>query len=137
MNTTSREQAHHFRVAVVATNLRGAVVSLENENWLVRAFDAITGRDIDFESDEFNRRFRVQCSNRKFAYDVITAPVMETLLAMRPDRLVWEAGWLMWATTGSWSASEIEPTLRQLHSLVDLIPAYLLEPGNAPDGPKF
>ena len=136
-NTTSREQAHHFRVAVVATGLLGAVVSLENENWLVRAFDALTGGDIDFESEDFNRRFRVQCSNRKFAYDVITAPLMEALLVMRPERLVWEAGWLMWADRGSWSAGEIEPTLTNLHSLVDLIPEYLLEPGTPPSGPKF
>jgi len=134
--TTTREQAHHFRVAVVATGLSGPALSLGGENWLIRAFDAIGGGDIDFESETFNRRFRVHCNDRKFAYDVITQQTMDALLAFQPERLVWEAGWLMWADNGRWNPLEIEATFANLHAIVDCIPKYLREQGATPEPPQ-
>jgi hypothetical protein len=43
----------------------------------------IGGSDIRFESDEFNRNFRVQCDDRKLAYDVVHARTMDLLLRAR------------------------------------------------------
>ncbi|MCK5945572.1 MAG: hypothetical protein KAI24_26515 [Planctomycetes bacterium] len=48
--------------------------------------------DIDFESDEFSRRFYVQSSDRRFAYDVLHPRMMEFLLAERPPMLDIEHG---------------------------------------------
>ena len=133
LSTTYREQAHHYRVAVVRTGLLGPTLELGNENWLIRALDAVTGGDIDFESESFNRRFRVQCSSRKFAYDVLTPATMEAIEILGPDRLVWENGWLVWAQQGSWLPSLVEPMLTRLQRIVDCLPAYLLAPSPAPD----
>ena len=40
--------------------------------------------DIDFESDEFSRKFRVKCSDRRFAYDVLHTRAMKFLLGHKP-----------------------------------------------------
>jgi hypothetical protein len=43
--------------------------------------------DINFESAEFSRRFHVRSPDRKFAYDVCDARMMEFLLATRPPAI--------------------------------------------------
>lgn len=59
-------------------------------------FDKLKGAfgfdDIDFESVEFSRRFYVQSSDKRFAYDVIHSRMMEFLLATRPSMIDVEAG---------------------------------------------
>ena len=48
--------------------------------------------DIDFESDEFSRKFYVQSSDRKFAYDVLHPRMMEFLLQTTPPMIDVEGG---------------------------------------------
>ena len=67
-----------------------------------RVVGAITGSDIDLESAEFNRTWRVVCSDRRYAVDVVDPRMMELLLRLgRPgvavridgDRVIaWSAG---------------------------------------------
>ena len=40
--------------------------------------------DIDFESDEFSRRFHVSCADRRFAYNLIDPRMLEHLLDIDP-----------------------------------------------------
>jgi len=46
-------------------------------------FEFLGGHDIDFESDEFNKRYYVKADDRKFAYDVVHPRMMEFLLRVR------------------------------------------------------
>ena len=67
-----------------------------------RMLGAITGSDIDLESAEFNRAWRVLCSDRRYAVDVVDPRMMQLLLSHRMpgvairiegDRvLAWSAG---------------------------------------------
>lgn len=54
-------------------------------------FDKLAGvfsdRDIDFESEEFSRRFMVASPDRKFAYDVCHPRMIEYLLETRPPAI--------------------------------------------------
>ena len=54
------------------------------ENIFDRVSSFIGFDDIDFESDEFSRRFMVRSKDRKFAYDLIDARMMEYLLGSNP-----------------------------------------------------
>ena len=55
-------------------------------------FDKIAGAlgfdDIDFESEEFSRRFLVKSPNKKFAYDVCHPRMMEFLLKTAPPTAI-------------------------------------------------
>ncbi|MEZ5322365.1 MAG: hypothetical protein R2698_09885 [Microthrixaceae bacterium] len=46
-------------------------MEISGEDLLDRAADVFTDRDIELESEEFNRRFVVHCEDRRFAYDVL------------------------------------------------------------------
>lgn len=50
--------------------------------------------DIDFESDEFSRKFHVSGTNKRFAYDLIDPRMMEFLMQTRGPVIDMESGWL-------------------------------------------
>ncbi len=76
---------HYSTRTVVALELPQAYPGLviKPDTAFREFFEFIAGADIDFESDEFNKRFYVWAGDRKFAYAVVTAPMMEFLLRAR------------------------------------------------------
>jgi len=58
-------------------------ITIKPDSALREFFEFIGGADIDFESDEFNKRFYVWSDDRKFAYDLVHARMMEFLLRTR------------------------------------------------------
>jgi hypothetical protein len=59
--------------------------SIDPENLLSRLADALSFRDIEFESEEFNRAFTVRSADEKFANDLIDARMIAWLLAHGRD----------------------------------------------------
>ncbi|HEU5034601.1 MAG TPA: DUF3137 domain-containing protein [Mycobacteriales bacterium] len=80
----SRTTTTH-RFAVAALQLPGYLPTLQvtPENLLTRIGNAIGLDDVELESEEFNRAFRVHATDRKFASDVLTPRTMEFLLTRR------------------------------------------------------
>jgi len=56
-------------------------LTIDRENMLSRLADALSFHDIQFESETFNRAFKVNCEAPKFANDLIDARMMEWLQA--------------------------------------------------------
>lgn len=93
-------------------------------------FDKIAGAlgfdDIDFESEEFSRRFHVKSSDRRFAYDVIHPRMMEFLLEGRPPLINIEHGRCCLSNGSSyWDAPGFKSSLRFLREFFDLWPDHL------------
>lgn len=65
---------------------------IRSENVLDRLAGFLGFEDIDFESEEFSRRFHVTCKDRKFAYDLVDPAMMELLLDLKPPVINVEAG---------------------------------------------
>ncbi len=80
-NTRTNRTNHTFDVAVLTTRLNVPTLRLSPEGAFARFADAITNKDIDLESDAFNRAYRLRCEDRKFAFDTFHARTMEYLLA--------------------------------------------------------
>jgi hypothetical protein len=59
---------------------RCPALQISEENLFTRLADALTFRDIEFESEEFNRRFTVKGSDERFASAFCDARMMEWLL---------------------------------------------------------
>ena len=59
-------------------------LDIRRENLLDRVAGALGFQDINFESEEFSRRFFVKCSDRRAAYDIISPKMMEFLMASNP-----------------------------------------------------
>jgi hypothetical protein len=94
-----------------------------------RAAAAAGFEDIDFESDEFSRKYYVTCKDRRFAFDVINARQMEMLLTL--DDINIEIGRFVMAFYLSRSVSPTE--IDWLHDLawrfIGNVPEYVFAKG--------
>jgi hypothetical protein len=73
---------HYFSVAVAEVGADMPPVTIERETVLTRLGGHIGLHDIEFESERFNRRFRVRAGDREFAFRLVDARMMQWLLAM-------------------------------------------------------
>lgn len=81
--------------------------------------------DVDFESAEFSRAFCVRAKDKKFAYDVCHAQMMEYLLANRDLSIEIENRALALAFGTRLSAADIESNLHRLLEIRSRLPEYL------------
>ncbi len=122
-NTTTHE-AH-----VVALTLPGALpfLDLSREGFGAKVAKLFGGQDIQFESEEFNREWRVMSHDEKFAFDVLVPRTMEWLMQptvagnnLRIDRdaiLTWREG--------RTNVNDIGVRLALLSGLVSRIPDFV------------
>jgi len=71
---------YHFSCVVTEIPLTAPDLSVTKENIFTRFADHVGLRDIEFESEDFNREFNVKSRDKKFASDVIDARMMQWLL---------------------------------------------------------
>jgi len=69
-----------FTCAMVQLPFDGAHLSLFPENMVSRLAEMVGFGDLQFEYDAFNRAFKVRCADRKFAFAVFDAAMMQWLL---------------------------------------------------------
>jgi hypothetical protein len=66
------------------------------EDFRSRIADYVGLRDIELESDEFNARYQVQTSERRFAYELIDSRMMRWLLSLpRPMSFEVVGRWIL------------------------------------------
>jgi len=73
----------YYRFSCVVSQLPFAAshLTITRENLFSRMADHLGFEDINFESEDFNRRFQVTGKDRKFATDLLDARMMQWLLA--------------------------------------------------------
>ncbi|MBI2433167.1 MAG: hypothetical protein HYV26_09875, partial [Candidatus Hydrogenedentes bacterium] len=131
--TTSRDQDseethhHHYNFYLVRLPLHCPELRLYPETILSRVGQALGASDIDFDSAEFSRAFVVKCGDKKFAYDLCHARMMEYLLQHRDLRLEFEGEYLAAEYSGSLDPKKIEQRLDVLVEIRNLLPEYLLQ----------
>ena len=81
--------------------------------------------DIDFESYEFSRKFCVRSRDKKFAYDVCNARMIEYLLSNTDLTIEIEGGALAISFNSQLSTEQIEPNLNRLVTVRSILPEYL------------
>jgi hypothetical protein len=118
-------QTHRYAVCVLALPARVPKTELVPESVFGRLGTVLGMQDIELESEDFNRRYRVRSDNPKFAYDVLPPRTMEALLS-RPtlhlrvagtDAMCWESG--------RHSPGELLARLDALTCLLDGIPDFV------------
>jgi hypothetical protein len=77
---TTRDYSH-FSIALHTVAADLPHVWLQTENLITRLADHLSFRDIEFESEEFNRAWQVQAQDRAFAFKLIDARMMGWLLS--------------------------------------------------------
>ena len=116
---------HYFSFFILLLPASFPELKITREGLLSKIAQAIGYEDIDFESAEFSRSFCVRSKNRKFAYDVCNAQMMEYFLASRDLSLEIEGSALALAFDARLSAAEIEGNLQRLLEIRLRLPDYL------------
>lgn len=121
-----RTTHHHFFSFFVLFLPRSfPEVTIVREGWGSKLAQAFGYDDIDFESAEFSRRFCVRSRDKRFAYDVCNARMIDYLLA-NPDLSVEIEDKVLAIGFPTRLAPEaIEPNLGRLRALRDFLPAYV------------
>ena len=100
-------------------------LTIRRENFLTRVAEAFGYQDIKFESAEFSRAFNVRSPDKKFAYDVCNAKMMEYLLANRDLSIEIENEVIALAFNTRLSVQQIEFNLQRLVEIRSRLPDYL------------
>jgi hypothetical protein len=77
-----RRSYHHFCCILLEVRAYLPHLDVTREGALSRLSDHVGLRDLDFESEEFNRRFQVWAEMRSFAYEFLDARMMRWLLSL-------------------------------------------------------
>lgn len=94
-------------------------------------FDRLTSLigfdDINFESEEFSRKFHVKSDDKRFAYDLLHPQMMEFLLDSPPPTFEIEHGvFCMKSGNRCWEPTELEPQVAWCESWLDHWPPHLV-----------
>jgi hypothetical protein len=116
---------HRFAVCALAMPAPLPALELGPESVLTRFAGAIGLGDVELESEDFNRRYRVKARDPKLAYDVLNPRTMQALLARPPlhmrlldvDAVCWESG--------RTEPAELLARLSTLQVLIDGIPSFV------------
>ena len=120
-------QTHHHWLSFFILTLPAVFpdLTIRRENFLTKVAEAFGYQDIKFESAEFSKAFCVRSPDKKFAYDVCNAQMMEYLLANRDLSVEIENQVLALAFNTRLSVEQIEANLQRLVEIRSRLPEYL------------
>lgn len=126
-NSKGHRQTHHHYFSCFLLHLPGSFPELviAREGFFSKMAQALGYDDIDFESHEFSRRFCVRSADKKFAYDVCHARMMEYLLANDDLTIEIEGDVLAITFSSRLDPERIETNLNRLIASRSLMPEYL------------
>ena len=84
---------------------------VRREHFFDKVTDFFGFDDIDFESVEFSRRFRVSSSNKRFAWDLLDPRMMDFLMSEDSPVVDMEGGWMCLADARVWSTETFSERL--------------------------
>ena len=125
--TGSGKDTHHHYLSFFILRLPISVPELVigPEGFFSKIAQAVGYDDIDFESHEFSRKFCVRSRDKKFAYDVCNAKMIEYLLSNGDLTMEMELNSLAISFRRRLSPDRIEPNLHRLITVRSLMPEYL------------
>lgn len=99
-------------------------VSIGPESMLNR-FSGVSGYgDINFESVEFSRLYKVRSSDRRLAYDICNTAMMEYLVSASGTTIEIEGHWLATITAGRLTTELVPGRLAHIRAITERLPAF-------------
>ncbi|CAA6696868.1 MULTISPECIES: hypothetical protein [unclassified Lentimonas] len=118
---------HHFSIFTMELPRRFPELTIEREGFFSKIGQALGFDDIDFESLEFSKRYKVKSQDKKFAYDFCNAQMIDYL--MKQQDLVIEVDGTTLALTfpGRLAVERVKPNFIRLQKIRGLMPNYLFD----------
>lgn len=120
-------RTHHYYLSAVVLEAGFPLLQLHirPEGLLDKIAEAFGQNDIDFESAEFSRRYRVAAADRKWAYDILHTRAIEQLLRLEAFSLEFDQARAVLWTSGRWEPEVFERRANELADFMDAIPDYV------------
>lgn len=131
------ESTYTFHVLALPLPAFLPTLELTPEGFGARVAKAFGGQDIQFESDDFNRAWRVESRDLKFAHDVVHPRLMERLLradARGACLRISGTDVLTWSV-GSTVTDRIAGRLGLMTAVIDSVPRYVWQDHGHDPGP--
>ena len=116
---------HTFSVLALSMGVALPSLTVDPENFLERFVGRLTNRDIELESEDFNRAFTVTSPDRKFASDVLHPRMMEFLLQHRDVGWRFERDSMLIVASGRRTIPQIDATLALMDQIAAQVPAFV------------
>ncbi len=116
---------HWFSFFILSLPSAFPELTIRRESFFTRVAEVFGYQDIEFESAEFSKAFNVRSPDKKFAYDVCNAKMMEYLLANRDLSIEIENEVIALAFDSRLSVEQIEFNLQRLSEIRSRLPEYL------------
>ena len=116
---------HWFSFFILTMPVVFPDLTIRHSNFFTKVAEVFGYQDIKFESAEFSKAFNVRSPDKKFAYDVCNAKMMEYLLANRDLSIEIENEVIALAFNTRLSVEQIESNLQRLVELRSRLPDYL------------
>ncbi|MFY9342318.1 MAG: hypothetical protein WAT39_07505 [Planctomycetota bacterium] len=119
---------HHFSYLIVHPPWPSPSLLVRPEGFFDKVKGAFGFDDIDFESEEFSRKYWVTSDDKRFAYDVLHPRMMEFLLHEQPPMLDLEGG-AMCVSDGQrrWQPEQFRQQIAFVRRFCELWPRHLLK----------
>lgn len=117
----------YFTVVIVPLSGYFPKVSVTSENLFTRLADHIGLEDINFESEEFNRRYNIKSKDREFAFKLIDARMIEWFLAQPKGFSIETGGPAYLVYTRRRKPFEIPPVMEHARVFWDQVPRLVWE----------
>jgi hypothetical protein len=116
---------HWFSFFILTLPATFPDLTIRRENFFTKVAEAFGYQDIKFESAEFSKTFLVRSPDKKFAYDVCNAQMMEYLLANRDLSIEFENEVIALVCSSRLAVEQFEINLQRLIEIRSRLPEYL------------
>lgn len=123
--TSSREVSHWYSVLALRAADGLPRLEVNPEGFFGRALGKLTNRDIELESEEFNRAFTVSSPDRRFASDILHPRLMEQLLLTRDVGWKIDQGWILAIEPGRHDVDDMDRRLAVIDGVLDAVPDFV------------
>ena len=118
-------QTHWFSFFILTLPASFPDLTIRRENFFLKVAEVFGYQDIKLESAEFSKAFCVRSPDKKFAYDVCNAKMMEYLLANRDLSIEIENEVIALAFSTRLAVEQFEMNLQRLVEIRSRLPEYL------------
>lgn len=118
-------QSHWFSIYSVRMPKQLPELGVEQEGFFSTIARAIGVHDIEFESEDFNRRFKVHSDDRKFAYDVVNPQMMQFLMDSDAPGFATHGADLVLVQRGKMPLPSVQPTVAYLATVLAHVPGFV------------
>jgi len=118
---------HYFGVVLCQLARDFPEIKIHPENFFHKMGGLVGIKDLDLDSVEFSKTFRIHSEDKKFAYDFCNTGMMEYLLAHRDTALELEGHTLAVFLRGHLKPEKMDEALARLDGLRQMMPGYLFK----------